>query len=612
MKKANLIVRNNTPFSLDFDDYYFNSNDGLNESKFVYTESFAWDKKDEFVIAESGFGIGLNFFLTLKRFLHSKDAPKHLFYISIEAFYIEKEKLRELYKQLGFYGEFKEYIEQFLQFYPKCKEGYYRFYFENCFLDLVFADISVLKRLEFKADIWYLDGFSPNKNPQMFDTNCILELSRLCRKNAQICTFSSSSTLQKTLCNFGFEIQKLRGFRKREMIRAFFRGEEIVEEKERYFSKVQCALPQNKHIAIIGAGICAATLAYELSLRGFKISVFEKNTDLSQGNSGNESGILSSLILKPEVALGEFSQNAFIEASRFYSQILGLKLSGVMEIAHTKAMQERFIAQSTNALFQIHDKKAFLEDGGHIFPKELVSALFEKSKANLYYNHEFQHYAYEDENFTLYFKNNIVKTGFGILIYAMGADTKDFIHYDAMKLSKIRGQLSYLKPFLKTAYALSSKAYICPIKNDLQVIGASFDRFNTSREISEQENRQNIINIAEFLKGNEKLEIKGAKVGFRSYASDRFPIIGPAYDENFYKKEYKDLLWTKKKIQVFPQNISHLYLNFAHGSRAFSTSILAARYLCALINDEPLGFFRDFIPYIHPARFLIRKLKKGL
>ena len=99
---------------------------------------------------------------------------------------------------------------------------------------------------------------------------------------------------------------------------------------------------------------------------------------------------------------------------------------------------------------------------------------------------------------------------------------------------------------------------------------------------------------------------------FRSYSSDRFAIIGAAYDENFYKQNYKALLWTKNKPQIPPQNIPNLYLNFAHGSRAFSTSVLAARYLCALINNEPLGIFKDFISCIHPARFLIRKLKKGL
>lgn len=104
-------------------------------------------------------------------------------------------------------------------------------------------------------------------------------------------------------------------------------------------------------------------------------------------------------------------------------------------------------------------------------------------------------------------------------------------------------------------------------------------------------------NIQEFLKGDEEIIIKGSRVGFRSYSSDRFAIVGAAYDEAFYKQEYKALLWTKNKAQVLPQNIPNLYLNLAHGSRAFSTSVLAARYLCALINEEPLGCLKFYSLY---------------
>ena len=550
MKKAKLIFKDNTPFSLDFDDFYFNSKDGLNESKFVYTYSFEWKNQENFIIAESGFGIGLNFFLTLKRFLETTPSkrPKKLFYISIEAFYIEKEQLREIYQKLGFYEEFKELLEQFLKFYPKAKEGIYRFYFEDCFLDLVFEDIAVLKELNFKADVWYLDGFSPNKNSQMFDENLIFEVARLSKKNTQICTFSSASFLQKNLKKYGFRVEKTKGFRKREMIKAYLENELEFKDKEAYFSRTFSSL-KNKKVAIIGAGISSAVLAYELSLRGFEIDIFEKHLELGKGASGNESGILSSLILKPKVNLGEFSELSFIEASRFYRQILDLEFKGVVEFAHNDLMQERFDTQRENVLFKISKNQAFLEEGGVIFPKKLVKNLFEKSKACIYFNHEFQAYKFENGCFSLKFKNDVVKSDYAVLIYAMGADAKDFVFYDEMKLSKVRGQVTHLKPFLDTPFPLSSKAYICPVKDDLQVIGASYDRLNASLESKEEDDKQNIENIADFMDKNTKLEIIGSKVGFRSYSSDRFMIVGNAYDEAFYKEEYKALLWTKNKEQ---------------------------------------------------------------
>ena len=611
MKKANLIFKDETPYSLDFDDYYFNSKGGLEESKFVYSESFEFKESENFTISESGFGLGLNFFLTLKRFLSSTKKPKKLFYIAFEAFYIDKETFKRSYEKLGYYDEFKEYLEPFLKFYPKQKCGTYRFYFQNCFLDLVFNDISVLPNFDFKADIWYLDGFSPKKNPQMFNESFIKEVARLSRINAQICTFSSASFLQKSLKENGFLVQKLKGFFKRQMIRAFLSKEPKTENKEAYFARV-LNKSLGKKVAIIGAGISSATLAYELSLRGFELDIFEKNQALHQGASGNESGILSSLILKKNVLLGEFSQLCFVEASRFYRQVLGLEFKGVMEYAYNDLMLKRFLEQSENPLFEISQNKAFLEDGGLINPKKIVKTLFEKSGAKLHFKHEFIGFEYKNELFSLKFKDKFLQEKYDILIYALGADSKDFLAYDGMSLSKVRGQVTHLKPFLKNDFALSSKAYICPANNALQVIGASYDRLNSSSIPSSLDDKLNLENIKEFLKGDERLEILGSRVGFRSYSSDRFIIAGKFYDENFYKNEYKALLWSKQKAQNLPQNTKNLYFSFAHGSRGFSTSVLAARYLCALINNEPLTLDKSFISAIHPARFLIRKLKKGL
>lgn len=610
MKKARIVFKDNTPFSLDFDDFYFNSKDGLNESQCVYSEAFEWGEGENFIIAEAGFGIGLNFFLTLKRFLQSKKRPQRLFYISIEGFYLEKDTIKAAYERLGIYEEFKEYLEFFLKNYPKCREGYYRFYFGACFLDLVLGDISVSKRLEFEADLWYLDGFSPRKNAAMFGEDFLAEVARLSKPGAQILSFSASSFFQKNLKICGFEVQKIKGFKKRERVVAFLRKKIQAQKKDAYFFSPK-STAKNRKIAIIGGGICAAMMAFELSLRGFEVEIFEKNSSLCEGASGNESGILSSLILKPGVLLGEFSLQAFIEAARFYRQILNLNLSGVLEFAHNAKMRERFEAQGQNPYFKISQNEAFLEDGGHICPRKIVQNLLQKSRAKIHLKHHFTHYDYDGGLFSLHFENGKVAGGFGILIHAMGADCKDFLSYEAMRLSRVRGQLTHIKRVLDTPYPLSSRGYICPPSGDFQVIGASYDRLSSNPQPDPKDDAINVQNVQEFLNEGEIPEILGAKVGFRSYSSDRFCIVGAAYDEDFYKQNYKALLWTKNRPQIPPQNIPNLYLNCAHGSRAFSTSVLAARYICALINDEPLGFFAHFIPQIHPARFLIRRLKKG-
>lgn len=149
----------------------------------------------------------------------------------------------------------------------------------------------------------------------------------------------------------------------------------------------------------------------------------------------------------------------------------------------------------------------------------------------------------------------------------------------------------------------------------------------------------------------EKPQILGSKVAFRSYSIDRFMICGAFYDENFYKNAYKGLMWHKKKPQITPPPHIPLFMSLAHGSRGFASAIIAARYITALICDfcnttrnkihsdinencdeiykktcekthneiykevcentctEPLFIPRKFIREIHPARFLIHTLK---
>ena len=612
MNKAHLIYKDNSIYSLDFEDIYFDAQNGVEESRFVYSEAFEWTAQDTFIIAELGFGVGLNFFLTLQRFLRAKIHPKRLFYVSLEGFYIEKAHLREIYQKLGLYDEFKELLERFLRFYPKCKDGSYRFYFENAFLDLVFGEASAnLKELDFKADVWFLDGFNPRNNPQMFDERTIKEVARLSKLGASVHTFSAASSLSKALQANGFEVQKVKGFKKREMIKARLRDKCEFKNAQAYFER-EFVPPKNNKVAIIGAGIAGASLAYELNLRGFETSVFERHETLGQGASGNESGILSTLILKKGVLLGEFSELAFYEASRFYQQNLGFVPNGALEIAHNELMKARFATQKDNPLFSMRQNSAFLEDAMSIKPKEVVAALLQNARARLYFAHEFVNFDYENGEFSLKFKDKSEQKGFGTLIYAMGAQSKDFLHFDEMKLSSVRGQVTHLKPFLQTPFGLSSKGYICPPLPNIQVIGASYDRLSADEKAHSKDDENNISDIKEFLKGDEKLEIVGAKVGFRSYSSDRFAIFGAFYDEKFYKNAYKSLLWSKNKAQIPPQNVPHLYLSSAHGSRGFGTAIIAARYLCALINGEPLFLPKKFIPAIHPARFLIRALKKGL
>ncbi|MFC2428823.1 MAG: bifunctional tRNA (5-methylaminomethyl-2-thiouridine)(34)-methyltransferase MnmD/FAD-dependent 5-carboxymethylaminomethyl-2-thiouridine(34) oxidoreductase MnmC [Campylobacter sp.] len=121
---------------------------------------------------------------------------------------------------------------------------------------------------------------------------------------------------------------------------------------------------------------------------------------------------------------------------------------------------------------------------------------------------------------------------------------------------------------------------------------------------------ENSSNIAAKIPQN--IRIIGSKVGYRSYSGDRFALIGRLYDEDFYKDSYKSLLWTKGKPNPHPKYVPNIYVSTAHGSRGLCTAVLGAELICDLIFDRPLCVEKSLFDELHLARFLIRKLKKGL
>ena len=153
-------------------------------------------------------------------------------------------------------------------------------------------------------------------------------------------------------------------------------------------------------------------------------------------------------------------------------------------------------------------------------------------------------------------------------------------------------------------------------RNDINLSKNTDLRAKTSVDSAQARNASNLTapekssNIAAKIPQN--VRIIGSKVGYRSYSGDRFPLIGRLYDEDFYKDTYKSLLWTKGKSNPHPKYVPNVYVSTAHGSRGLCTAVLGAELICDLVFDRPLCIEKSLFDELHLARFLVRKLKKGL
>ncbi|MSN96485.1 bifunctional tRNA (5-methylaminomethyl-2-thiouridine)(34)-methyltransferase MnmD/FAD-dependent 5-carboxymethylaminomethyl-2-thiouridine(34) oxidoreductase MnmC [Campylobacter sp. FMV-PI01] len=614
-----IIFKSNTLFSDEFGDFYFNKSDPLGQSSYVFISAIdeIWDKKDSFIVAECGFGIGLNFLNLASRF---ENTTKTLHYVSIEKYPFSKENLAKIYQKMGVFDKFSKRL---IKKYPIFKDGLCRIYFsKNIILDIYFDDVKVaLKNLDFKADIWFMDGFSASKNPQMWDLETIFCIKNLMLRDGILRTYSSTKSLKENLKNANFIVDVLKGFGlKREMISAKLIKEDEFK-KEIYYSR-PLVKKNLKNVLIIGAGVAGLISGFKFKKAGFNVLIAEKESEVATNGSGNLVGALMPLITQKGVSLGKFHVKSFLMAGDFYKKFAKkfIKFSGAKDFAFDEKLIKRY--QNSDFVLNLKDHpypSVFIKNAATIRPKHMCEYFASLLRDEILLNYEFINFKKVDDGYEVSFKNgDILKTD--IIIFATGSHSEELFNKgenpkinldDSVLISSVRGQVTHIKKQINTEFIINAKGYICPSYFDLQIIGATYDRGDYTKFLKDLDDIKNLESIKEFI---DKKDIKfiGSKVGFRSYSGDRFPLIGGICDVLWFKKNYSNLLWNKHKTSnLYPKYLENIYINSAHGSRGLGSAVLGAEILLDLVLNRPFCIDKNLVDEVNPARFLIRRLKKG-
>ncbi|MGH1397792.1 MAG: tRNA (5-methylaminomethyl-2-thiouridine)(34)-methyltransferase MnmD [Alphaproteobacteria bacterium] len=199
--------------SKEFDDVYFSAVDGLAETRHVFLDGNgvpeAWGGVDEFVIAETGFGTGLNFLAVWKLFTESAAAGQRLRFISVEKFPLSRD---DIAGALSHWPELAEQREAFLAAYDDvlaCGRGV----FGDVTLELHLGDVKdVLPRWDVPVNAWFLDGFKPSTNPDMWSDFVFGQMARLSDVGTSFATFTAAGFVRRGLAGAGFEVRKVKGF----------------------------------------------------------------------------------------------------------------------------------------------------------------------------------------------------------------------------------------------------------------------------------------------------------------------------------------------------------------------------------------------------------------
>jgi tRNA 5-methylaminomethyl-2-thiouridine biosynthesis bifunctional protein len=217
--------RNGQPYSNTFDDVYFSSDDGLAETQYVFIDGNQLQQRwtnlsaQDFHIIETGFGTGLNCMCAANLWLKLAPPQAVLHITSIEKYPLS---LPDMQQALAMWPDLTALTPQFLAQYTHLKAGLNVLDLAQgrVKLELWIGDVvQVLPKLNQGCDAWFLDGFAPAKNPEMWQPALFTHMARLSKPSTTFATFTSASAVRKGLQATGFSVHKKAGFgRKREML----------------------------------------------------------------------------------------------------------------------------------------------------------------------------------------------------------------------------------------------------------------------------------------------------------------------------------------------------------------------------------------------------------
>ncbi|HCX00504.1 MAG TPA: bifunctional tRNA (5-methylaminomethyl-2-thiouridine)(34)-methyltransferase MnmD/FAD-dependent 5-carboxymethylaminomethyl-2-thiouridine(34) oxidoreductase MnmC, partial [Pantoea sp.] len=276
-----------TPVSRAFDDVYFSNDNGLEETRYVFLggndlpERFTRHTRDLFIVAESGFGTGLNFLTLWQAFDAFQQAQpdaalQRLHFISFEKYPLTQADLAAAHQR---WPELQPWASQLQREWPVALPGCQRLLFDGgrVTLDLWLGDINPLietfdDSLFRQVDAWFLDGFAPAKNPDMWTPQLFSAMAKLARPDATFATFTAAGFVRRGLQEAGFEVTRRKGFgHKREMLCGVLRQAPDLPAAQPWYARPAA---QENEAAIVGGGVASAVLALALLRRGWRVTLY--------------------------------------------------------------------------------------------------------------------------------------------------------------------------------------------------------------------------------------------------------------------------------------------------------------------------------------------------
>ncbi|WFM70781.1 bifunctional tRNA (5-methylaminomethyl-2-thiouridine)(34)-methyltransferase MnmD/FAD-dependent 5-carboxymethylaminomethyl-2-thiouridine(34) oxidoreductase MnmC [Halomonas sp. CKK8] len=657
LESANLAWRREeggeeAPHSMAFDDVYFSRHDGRLETEHVFIaanrlpERFAgWQETRPFVIGETGFGTGLNMLCAWACFAAHAPPAARLHLVSTEKFPLRRD---DLARALSVWPDLAERAARLVAQWPEAVAGVHRLWLDDrVTLDLHLGDtVERLALLDGRVDAWFLDGFAPAKNPEMWRPELFEAMAARSRPGATLATFTCAGMVKRGLAAAGFHWRKVPGFgRKREMLAGEIAEPTADRRRERtpWFSPP--APRRARHVAVIGAGIAGASTAAALARRGVTVTLIDREGPGS-GGSGNAQGALY-VKLAADTNLQSRVYLAGLMHSRRWLEILDPDRNlwspcGVLQLAtHEKerARQARFLAHhplpegvvrgvtageaSRLAGTPIAHGGLEYPQAGWVRPAALCDRLAAMPGVELR-RAEVVGMTPDEQGWSLALADGACLSADQVVV-ANAARANRFVQTTRLPLQPVRGQVSRLAlprgaPELERV--ICAGGYVSPALDGELTFGATFAPRETDTGIRKADHAANLAElegtlpafVAALREAGAELDpdhLEG-RAAVRAASPDKSPYAGPVPDAEAWQADYAGLARDAARVpDTLGRHHGGLWISAAHGSRGLASAPLCAELLASRICDEPLPLEQPLVDHLHPGRRLIRDLIQG-
>lgn len=633
------------PLSSQFADVYFSNENALAETRYVFLannqlpERFAALTADQqLVIGETGFGTGLNFLCAWQLFEQHAASGARLHFVSVEKYPLNK---ADLQRALGLWPELAPYAEQLLAQYVALHPGSQRLVFAGgrIILTLLIGDaLELFGQLDAQVDVWFLDGFAPAKNPDMWTPELFAELARLSHAGTTIGTFTSTGYVRRRLNDAGFKMKRVPGLGKKwEVLKGSFIGEPKAAEKPWFARPPQPA--GTRTALVIGAGLAGCATAASLAQRGWQVTLLERHAAIAQEASGNPQGVLYLKLSAHHTTLSRLIVSGYGHSRRLLEQLdkgTDWDNCGVLQLAfdakETKRQAQLAAAFPADLLTNLNKSAAeakagiplpagglFYPEAGWVHPPALCALLSQQPNIQLQLHQEALELRRDGDRWQAWNGEQLLASA-SVAVLASAAEIKGFTQSAGLPLKRIRGQISRL-PATAASRALNTvvcaEGYVAPARQDEHTLGASFD-FNsedlTPNSADHASNLQLLEEISPELASALNVaaldpeQLQG-RAAFRCTSPDYLPIVGPLADAIAFAEAYSVLSKDARQVPDTPCPwLDGLYINSGHGSRGLITAPLSGELIAAWLNNEPLPVPADVAQACHPNRFALRAL----